>query len=266
MGVGDSARLRLTDWLFVKASYEWATRLPRPDEIFGDGVIINENLDLKPETSHNLNLVLTATSPQTRGGTFRGEVTGFGRLADQLMVPARAGELLHVPECPSRLESWASRARPGGRLLEGWLALDGNVTGQDFRNVSQEGAFGAFEGQRIPNRPYLLANGNARVQLDGIMAPQDSLSLAVHTRYVHSFFRSWEGLGRLDSKLVIPSQLLHSVALTYAIRRGSTALSWTLDVQNLTDSPAMTSTRAASRTELLRQAHRGALTGLHHHP
>lgn len=237
VGVGDSARLRLLDGLYAKASYEWATRLPGPDEIFGDGIIITENLELKPEVSHNLNLSLTATSPRTPGGTFRGEVTGFGRFAQQLIV------LLGQESFFIYQNVYAARILGGTGLVGwtspgGWFNLEGNVTGQDVRNVSQEGAFGAFEGQRIPNRPYLTANGTARFQLDGLMMPRDSLSLVWHTRYVHSFFRSWEGLGRQDSKLVIPSQLLHSVVLTYVVRRDSTTLSWTLDVQNLTDSPA----------------------------
>ena len=237
VGVGDSARLRLSDWLSAKASYEWATRLPRPDEIFGDGVIVNENLELKPETSHNLNLVLTATSAPTAGGTFRGEVTGFGRLADQLIV-LLGQESFFIYQNVFAARVLGVTGSAGWMSPGGVFALDGNVTWQDFRNVSREGAFGAFEGQRIPNRPYLLANGNARFQLEGVMTPGDTLSLAWHTRYVHSFLRSWKGLGRQDSKLVIDAQLLHSAALTYAIRRDSTALSWTIDVQNLTDSPA----------------------------
>ena len=59
-----------------------------------------------------------------------------------------------------------------------------------------------------------------------------------HTRYVDAFFRSWEELGVTESKERIPSQLLHSLALTYVFRGAPTTLSWTVDVQNLTDATA----------------------------
>jgi vitamin B12 transporter len=39
-GGGDALRYRFTDWLIVKASYEYAIRLPRADELFGDGALV----------------------------------------------------------------------------------------------------------------------------------------------------------------------------------------------------------------------------------
>lgn len=237
LGVGDSLRLRLSPELSVKASYEWASRLPRPDELFGDGVLINENLELRPESSHNLNLGLALETRQSPAGELRASVTGFGRLADQLIV------LIGRESFFTYQNVFAARSL-GVAGAAGWtspgqhLSLDGNVTWQDFRNVSTEGAFGAYAGQRIPNRPYLQANGSARLQLGGLLSPRDELSLTWHSRYVHEFFRSWEGLGQRDLKQVIPSQLLHSLALTYVIRQDSTTLGWTVDVQNLTDAPA----------------------------
>src|SRR5690606_3655852 len=58
-GVGDSLRYRLARPLYAKASYEFATRLPTPDELFGNGDLIAHNLDLEPEVSHNFNLGFT---------------------------------------------------------------------------------------------------------------------------------------------------------------------------------------------------------------
>ncbi len=50
-GVGDALRFRFTPWLYAKASYEFATRLPDPDELFGNGILVHANLDLDPEIS-----------------------------------------------------------------------------------------------------------------------------------------------------------------------------------------------------------------------
>ncbi|REG23333.1 TonB family protein [Archangium gephyra] len=237
VGLGNSTRFRFSRELYAKASYEWATRLPRPDELFGDGVLVNENLSLKPELSHNFNLGLELESWRTRAGDFRGNVTGFGRLAEQLF------QLIGQENYFTWQNVYAARSL-GVAAAAGWtspgqyLVLDGNVTWQDFRNTSNEGLFGAYEGQRLPNRPYLQAHGSARFQLMDLMCPGDELSLTWHTRYVHTFFRSWEGLGQVDSKRVIPSQLLHSLGLTYVFRNAPTTLSWTIDVQNLTDALA----------------------------
>ncbi|WNG46498.1 TonB-dependent receptor [Archangium minus] len=237
VGVGDSARLRLSQQLYVKASYEWAMRLPRADELFGDGILISDNLGLKPETSHNVNLGLVFDSQQTPAGVFRANVTGFGRLADQLIVLI-GRESFYTYQNVFAARSLGAAGGAGWTSPGQYLSLNGNVTWQDFRNISTEGAFGSFAGQRIPNRPYLQANGSARFLLAGLLSAQDELSLTWHSQYVQSFFRGWEGLGQKDSKQVIPSQLLHSLSFTYVIRSASTTLSWSVDAQNLTDTPA----------------------------
>ncbi|WP_233261224.1 TonB-dependent siderophore myxochelin receptor MxcH [Vitiosangium sp. GDMCC 1.1324] len=237
VGVGDSARLRISRQLYAKASYEWATRVPRPDELFGDGGIIVENLALKPETSHNINVGLTLESGSTRAGDFRANVNGFGRLADQLIVLlGQEAYLIYQNVFAARILGVAGAA--GWTSPGQYLSLDGNITWQDFRNISDEGLFSQFEGQRIPNQPHLLANGSARFLLRDVLSSNDELSLTWHSRYVHTFFRAWAETGVTDSSVVIPSQFLHSVSLTYVIRRAPATLSWTVDVQNLTDARA----------------------------
>ncbi|WP_245919458.1 TonB-dependent siderophore myxochelin receptor MxcH [Melittangium boletus] len=237
VGVGDSVRFRLLPELYAKASYEYATRLPRPDEIFGDGILIDDNLDLNPERSHNLNVEFSYEGLPTRAGAFRANVLGFGRLADQLIL------LLGKDSYFTYQNVYAARSL-GVAGAAGWtspgqyLSLDGNITWQDFRNTSREGDFATFLGQRIPNRPYLQANGTARFQLSGVMSARDELSLTWHARYIHAFFRAWEKAGTVDSKQVIDSQLLHSLALSYVTRRENLTFGWTVDVQNLTDTPA----------------------------
>ncbi|MFP2909165.1 TonB-dependent siderophore myxochelin receptor MxcH, partial [Pyxidicoccus sp. 3LFB2] len=234
LGVGDSLRFRLSQALIAKASYEWASRLPRPDELFGDGILYGENLLLKPERSHNLNLELALSLPDTSAGELRGSVLGFGRLVDDFIQPVgREGYFTYqnVIEARSLGVSGAAGWTSPGRLV----SLDGNATFQDFRNTSTEGPFAQFEGQRLPNRPHLLANGSARFHWTEVASPRDELSLSWHTRYIHSFFRAWEQLGQGASKQSIDAQLLHSLALTYVTRTSRATLSWTVDVQNLTD-------------------------------
>ena len=246
LGGGDALRWWLGDHLRAKASYEYATRLPRADELFGDGVLVQPNLALDPEVSHNLNLGLALEELALASGEYRAELGAIARFADQLVVlvgtdrdlsyqNVYAARILGVDgalgfRSPPTWSEW---------LLGGALALDGNATYQDARNVSSRGTFGAFDGDRIPNRPWLFANGAARLEWR-TLAGDDVLSLGWYGRYVHEFYRGWESIGRRDTKQVVPSQLTHTVTLGYWLHGGGALpdASLSFEVQNLTDARA----------------------------
>lgn len=232
-GGGDGIRYRITDGLWTKASYEYATRLPRPDELFGDGVLILPNLDLEPETSHNGNLRLVVDVESETTGRWQAEVGGVARLADDLVV------LLGNDRAYTYQNVYSARVLgvDGGVVwstLDERLELDVNATYQDARNASDRGTFGAFEGDRIPNRPYLFANASARARQPGLFLAGDELSLAWYGRYVHEFYRGWESLGLREFKQVVPSQLTHSLVLGYALA-GTPSFTWTFEADNVTD-------------------------------
>ncbi|NVJ00079.1 TonB-dependent siderophore myxochelin receptor MxcH [Myxococcus sp. AM009] len=236
LGVGDSLRLFLPYGLLAKASYEFATRLPGPDELFGDGVLVLSNLGLRPELSHNANLELSLDDWRTGAGRFRGSVGGFARFADQLIV------LLGNDASLSYQNVYAARsvgveAAAGWTSPGDWLALDANATWQDFRNAGGGGAFEAFKGDRIPNRPWLFANASARLQRRALLQASDAAALSFTSRYVHGFYRGWESQGLREYKQDVDAQLIHSVALSYQ-REGSPALGGTLEVFNLTNARA----------------------------
>lgn len=234
LGVGDSLRYRFFEGFYAKASYEWATRLPRPDEVFGDAVLVVDNLELAPEVSHNYNLGASLDSGVTASGNWQGQVSLFVRDAEELIV------LLGNDRVFSYQNVFGARSE-GFEAAAGWtapndiLTLEGNVTYQSFRNTSSEGTFGDFEGDRIPNRPYLFANGSARWSWKGVSAPRDELSLSYDLRYVHEFFRGWESVGLREFKQVIDSQLTHGAALTYLVQGDPLTLSFSCEVQNLSD-------------------------------
>ena len=234
IGIGNSLRVRLSDQWALKASYEWATRMPRPREIFGNGVLIIPNLELEPERSHNANLELNYRRTLPSGPDWRMSISGFLRRADQLII------LLGNDQVFSYQNVFAATSQ-GIEMNLVWtsvndrLRLKANATGQDFRNSSGEGAFGAFEGDRIPNRPYLFANGSARYLVPEVLRANDELSFFVNSRYVHEFFRSWESAGLRQFKQTIPSQLVQNAGLTYRVALGSAQTAFTAEVQNLTN-------------------------------
>jgi TonB family protein len=234
-GAGAALRLRLLPWLLAKASYEHATRLPRADEVFGDGAFVVANLELAPERSHNVNFGAALDARDTRTGAWRATANALLREADELVV------LLGSDRVQSYQNVLGARAL-GVEAAAGWtspgehVALDGNATYLDLRSTARTGAFADFAGDRIPNRPYLFANGSLRLQRRGAFSRGDEVSLTWTTRYVHEFFRGWESIGLRDFKQVVPAQLVHSLGVGH-LARGRGSLGTTLEIQNLTDEP-----------------------------
>jgi vitamin B12 transporter len=235
LGMGDSLRYTLTDWAYTKASYEWATRLPRADELFGNAFPIQPNLGLQPELSHNVNVGITIEGLQTAVGELRADLNGFARDAQQLIT-------LQGDDQAATYQNVYNARSLGVETAAGWtserqyVALDGNLTYVDFRNTSSAGAYEDYAGQRIPNRPYLFANSALQLTWPEVTTARDKLSLIWSTRYVQAFLRAWEGIG--VDKLDVPAQLLHALALSYLAEGDVTNVSFTGEAQNLTDAPA----------------------------
>jgi vitamin B12 transporter len=235
VGFGEGVRVRLGPAVWLKASYEYATRVPRPDEVFGDGVLVQENLELAPEVSHNANLGVVVDASETPTGQWRASATSFLRDAEQLVT--LVGSSLYFQH-QNVLGARILGAEASGAWLSPGklLAADVAATYQDVRNTSDAGPFASFAGERIPNRPFLTATAGMRVSLRDLSRAKDELTLGVTSRYVHGFTRSWESLGAGGSKPVVPSQLVHAAVMTFAVPLDrDRTLSLSAEIQNLTD-------------------------------
>ncbi|MEO0593285.1 MAG: TonB-dependent receptor plug domain-containing protein [Myxococcota bacterium] len=233
-GVGNALRVRIRDGLVAKASYELATRLPRVDEVFGNGVLIQPNLEIEPERSQNANLGFTASLQDMELPDVTLEVNGFLRRSEELIVLLAQLDQFrfeNVLEATSiGVETSARWVVPGE-----FLTLGGNLTYLDFRNRSTEGRFARNEGDRIPNRPYLSANAFAQLEFDDLFRLDDTLAFDWNSRYVEEFFRTFESDGLREFKETIDSQLQHSLAVIYTLALWPNEFSFTAEVQNLTN-------------------------------
>lgn len=234
-GIGNALRIAMSDAWWLKGSYELATRLPTPEELFGDAALVTDSFDLVPERSHNVNLGVTLRTPDNLpSGAWMVDTQLFGRFADDLIV------LLGNDIRFSYNNVFGARA-VGVEFTSSWSAprnvarITANTTWLDFRNSSDEGTFGNFAGDRIPNRPWLFANASAQIAASKIVSDSDRLTLDWYTRYVHPFFRGWESVGSALFKPEVPAQLSHTVALTYTVQMTPRRITASAEIQNLTD-------------------------------
>ena len=234
LGAGDSLRARIHDGIYVKASYEYATRLPRPDEVFGDGVLVLANLELEPEVSHNVNVGPRLELRDPGSGEWTLDVNGFLRDSDRLVVLLsndRFSTYQNVYRARALgIENAGTWTSPGR-----YVALDGTLTWQDVRNASDEGTFGSFEGDRIPNRPYLFGSWGARLRFPGPPSAADVVEPFYSGRYVHGFYRGWESQGLTQFKQVVDTQVSHAAGVSYHFDRYPYRGSATFEIDNLMD-------------------------------
>lgn len=238
-GLGDGLRYRFNAWLLGKVSYEYATRLPTPDEIFGDGKLIEPSANqyqeqlLKPEVSHNLNVGPRIDVKDRKFGAVVLDVNGFLRDSQDMIILLAGKQFVPYANLSDAralgIETAVSFTSPS-RLLK----LDATFTWQDVRNTSTDGPFAPQKGMRIPSRPYLFGSWGARLRFDELPDPDDTLEPFYAGRWVHDFDRGWD-IGDPDYKLSVPAQVSHSLGVSWIVSHPQGRLTSTLEVDNLTD-------------------------------
>jgi vitamin B12 transporter len=231
IGAGNALRFLISERLYAKASYEYATRMPTPEELFGDGALTVENLHLAPEKSHNVNVGAWLDGLATSIGSLRGYVSGFGRFTDDLIF--RMGGLFFRNENVLEARTLGFESGAGITLPSEILSLDGTLTWLSTKNVSGAGEYARYEGQQIPNQPQLTASGSARLKQRGIGVPNDELELLWDTRYVGSFARAPSPTP--EGQLRVPDQLTHTLGLSYVVNGKPIGVRNTIELQNLTN-------------------------------
>ncbi|MEM9834033.1 MAG: hypothetical protein AAF944_25605, partial [Bacteroidota bacterium] len=234
-GAGTGLRYTWSPRFSTKLSYEYAYRLPRQDEIFGDGQLIAENLELRPESSHNVNVQWSYDNQPMAKTDWQVQGNFFLRRIDDLIFllvdQDGFGSFQNVWSATSQGVELAGKVQD---LIPG-LTLSANSTYQRYLNTSDTGPFESFAGDRIPNTPYLFANGAAEYRLADVLKKNDDLSFFWTTRFVDSFFIGWESAGLQQFKAEVPSQTIHAAGLTHRMSIKNLQHALTLEVQNLTN-------------------------------
>ncbi|UBM59138.1 TonB-dependent receptor [Marinilongibacter aquaticus] len=234
-GYGLALTSFLTENFQIKASYEKSYRLPENEELFGDVVNLQGNIDLKPESSHNYNLGLNHWWRFGKTSSLQTGFGGFYRLAsDFIRARLNNNQVMQVMENLGNVINKGLEAEVRYQYKrKGSVGF--NLTYQDLRNNTQ------FEGDsqtesviykdRIPNMPYFYGNADANYNFSHLWKASDQLSLGYNLLYVHAFFLYWPSLG--NDKLTIPTQVSHDLSLSYALNN---RMKFTFACKNFTSS------------------------------
>lgn len=215
--------------LLLKLSYEHAARLPEPEEAFGDFTYVTPNPAIDAERSENINLTGMYNTDRLEA-----ELTGFYR---------NVKALIYLP--PSRFYSRYDNLlnlRVTG--IEGSLkyrlckniTVSGNATYQDLRNQSNISNRpidnGRYKNSRMPNVPYLFANGSFAYSVRDIFKAGNSLQLWYTANYTHEYFLYWAEDGDRQLKNHIPTQLLHGAGISFSLYKGLSLAFETTNIMN----------------------------------
>lgn len=212
--------------LQVKLSYEKAYRLPTYEELFGDEDLEAGKVDLKPESSHNVNLNLSYNKHWGKHGLYI-EGGMFYRYTHDYI---QRGIGKHGSTYYGSYENHGLVETKGFQFSarynwSHWLNIGGMFSQINARDKERFVAGGTSQesltyGVRMPNLPYQFANFDLTLTWRNFGGKGNLLSLTYDNYYQHAFPLYWENIGDASSKKQVPEQFSHNLALTYSVQNG----------------------------------------------
>lgn len=236
-GYGAATRYKILADLGVKLSLEHTYRLQEVEEVFGDGLNVQPNPDLKPESSDNVNLG-AYYGFKTGKNRFFAEAAGFYRDAKDFIYPVadqRSKALKNENKSSVRVTGFEAELRYDYADL---LSFNVNATYQSAVNMTKFGSTTsnvpeATYKNKIPNQPWFFGNANLGIGKSDVFTKGSRLQFSWYTQYVHWFYLTWEAFGNVNGKSTIPSQVIHNATLSYSFHDGRYNVS--AECRNLTD-------------------------------
>lgn len=238
-GVAEAIKYALTGNSFFRFSAELATRLPEQNEVFGDGIFVLSNFDIKPERSTNVNLGFR-TQKQDR---YTIEANSFYRMTKDLILQVP----IFIPF--SQYQNVQQVKGFGGEIdatftISKWLTTNGNLTYQELRLFDiKEAANKYLEGARLRNTPYFFGNLGLRTNLKNILHLNTRLQTYAYYTFVHEYYledvpknkepQNLWSKAQINSDLIIPSQNLITAGFNYSIMKEKITLGF--EVKNISN-------------------------------
>ena len=213
VGYSFAARYLITPKLFVKSSFEKGYRLPEPMEIFGDGISVDANSELKPEESENLNISVHNTlnfnnnKLSTSVNFFRRDVLNF----TQRISFGRRSKYVNIRDVliyGFELDfNYSYKKR---------LFVDANFTRQYSLNnvkLNDRGDLNRAYKEQLPNTPFLFSNLMLSYDLIKDLKKY-KVTGNYGLNYVKEFYLGYAFIATAFDKNTIPEQLTNDLGLT----------------------------------------------------
>lgn len=227
-------RYRFTEDMGLKLSMEKAYKLPSMDNLFGDGMNLLSNWDLKPEQSKNLNVGGYWNTFINKDHYLNFDASYFLRKATDYIYSKTVGT--H--------SKYFNRA---GVTLSGF-EVEGKYSYKDLVQLSINGSYDKAidnkkyndENSTVPsvtykkqlaNRPWIYGNADLTLSKRDLLGKNTRIQVSWLYQYVHWYYLTWENLGLKSTKEYIPSQNVHSAILTYSW--GGDKYNFSLEARNL---------------------------------
>lgn len=237
LGYGLAAAYFILPNLQTKFSYEKSNRLPESEDLFGDNINKEGNVDLKPESSNNLNLNINYNLPLNDHRLFF-SATGIYYHAKNFIYynfnsytnTLKAENLLNISNTGIETEIRYSYKH---KFSFGFNNTFQNIRDKQKYRIDLPNTLSNTYLQRIPNIPYLFSNANATLFFRNILTNTDQMSIGYNLLYVHSFYLYWANEGASDTKRIIPEQLSHDLYITYSLK--NSRYNFSIEGRNLTN-------------------------------
>lgn len=236
-GYGAAGTYFLLQSLQAKLSYEKVFRLPTNSEMFGDEDLETGDIAIKPENSDNLNFNLSFDKSfgqhavYLEGGLIYRDIKNYIQRNITGLSGGRYGAA-YINHGKVLTKGYTLTARYN---LSDILSIGGNFTEINIRDNVKTMLTGAPSNTykaRMPNVPYLFANGDIAFYQHNLGAKGNSLTLSYDNFFVKRFPLYSEALGS-SGKSYVPTQFSHNMSISYAIKEGKYNLSF--ECLNLTD-------------------------------
>ncbi|GIQ59355.1 TonB-dependent receptor [Flavobacterium collinsii] len=233
-GYGATSAYHLSEQFQIKGSYEHAYRLPSATEMLGDGLTINSNIGLKPESSDNANLGL-AFNTQNSKNHFNAETSIIYREAKDFIRERQEGDKTVYENLQNVQVTGVDGVLRYG--YKDFVNFEVNGTYQKSlnKNKFKTGTTSpdALYNAQLPNVPIFYGNADLTFNFKNIKYQDDKLSLNVSANYIDAFYLTWPVLGSLETKKAIPEQFTQNAMVAYSFLHGKYNLAF--ECRNITD-------------------------------
>ncbi len=231
---GLASTFRFTKYSQLKLSFEKAIRFPENLEILGNGIEILTNINLKPETSHNLNIGYRAKKYFQNNNLLHFETNLFYRDAKNYIY-VRPKLVFKTYDNLENVLTRGIESEINYTFLKKYT-LGINATYLDIRERSEflpaTSIPNTYYDSRIPNIPYLFGNITLRLNFNNLIEKNDQFSITSLQQYTHKYSLFFEEIGNEDLRK-IPTQFSQNIEFTYTDKSEKHNLSFAIN--NLLD-------------------------------